>query len=212
MKKVILLSLAFVFMVFGFSPLDAAGPVRGGYFVIAVPESPDRMDGHSMSSASAYWFSAGMIYNGILTGAPDYKIEPDLAKSWEVKEGGKVWDFTFHEGVKFHDGSELTGEIVKWNFERALDPKTGFPDRRDFADSIEKIEVTGKYKVRFHLRRASPIFNIAPMSLNGRSIMMVSKEAVEKLGKDFTNRPVGTASSLKMERLTRLKAFPHFRC
>ncbi len=48
---------------------------------------------------------------------PDYTIKPVLAESW-------VWDsdtqitFTLRQGVQFHDGSLMTAEDVKWNFER----------------------------------------------------------------------------------------------
>jgi len=48
---------------------------------------------------------------------PNYTIKPMLAESW-------VWDsntqitFTLRQGVQFHDGTMMTAEDVKWNFER----------------------------------------------------------------------------------------------
>jgi len=48
---------------------------------------------------------------------PYYTIKPVLAESW-------VWDsdtqitFTLRQGVQFHDGTMMTAEDVKWNFER----------------------------------------------------------------------------------------------
>jgi peptide/nickel transport system substrate-binding protein len=193
MKKFFIVSMALVCVFFSFGPVTAAGPVRGGTLVVGVPETPDHLDAHKMQSASIYWLMTGAVYNGLVSADDNYNIVPNLFKSWEQKDGGKIWEFKLEEGVKFHDGSDLTAEIVKWNFERAMDPKTGWTERRDFADVIDRIEAVGKYTVRFHLKYANPIFNIAPLSVTGRSVMMVSKQAVEKMGsKDFDNLPVGT--------------------
>jgi peptide/nickel transport system substrate-binding protein len=171
----------------------ASEPVRGGTLVIGIPDNPDRLDGHRANSAVAYWVTCGLIYNGLVSGGENYGVFPNLAQSWEIKEGGKVWDFKLHQGVKFHDGSELTAEVVKWNFDRAYDPKTGWVNKKDFEAVLERVEAVDKYTVRFYLKRPSQIFHIAPLAVGGRSLVMVSKDAVEKLGmKEFDNQPVGT--------------------
>jgi peptide/nickel transport system substrate-binding protein len=46
-------------------------------------------------------------------------VVPWLARSFESDPADrKRWVFTLREGVKFHDGSELTADAVVWNFER----------------------------------------------------------------------------------------------
>ena len=46
-------------------------------------------------------------------------VVPWLATSFESDPADrKRWVFTLREGVKFHDGSELTADAVVWNFER----------------------------------------------------------------------------------------------
>jgi len=42
-------------------------------------------------------------------------ILPDLAESWEVQDGGRVYLFRLHRGVRFHDGTACDAEAVKWN-------------------------------------------------------------------------------------------------
>ncbi|MDB1088290.1 ABC transporter substrate-binding protein [Streptomyces sp. ACA25] len=41
-----------------------------------------------------------------------------LAESWESNDDGTEWTFHLQEDVKFHDGEDLTGEVVCQNFER----------------------------------------------------------------------------------------------
>lgn len=48
------------------------------------------------------------------------KFVPRLATSWEVSEDGLVYTFTIRDGVKFHEGGDLTPEDVVYSFHRAL--------------------------------------------------------------------------------------------
>src|SRR5713226_10510259 len=41
---------------------------------------------------------------------------PMLAERWEVLDGGRTWRFHLRKGVRFHDGSELTAEDVRFTF------------------------------------------------------------------------------------------------
>ncbi|RKN40862.1 ABC transporter substrate-binding protein [Streptomyces hoynatensis] len=41
-----------------------------------------------------------------------------LAESWESNPEGTQWTFHLRDGVKFHDGADLTGEVVCQNFDR----------------------------------------------------------------------------------------------
>lgn len=48
------------------------------------------------------------------------KFVPMLATSWEISEDGLVYTFTIRQGVKFHEGGDLTPEDVVYSFQRAL--------------------------------------------------------------------------------------------
>ena len=55
---------------------------------------------------------------------------PALATSWETSEDGMTWTFHLREGVKFHDGANLTAGAVKRSVERTAeiggaDPELG---------------------------------------------------------------------------------------
>jgi ABC-type transport system substrate-binding protein len=48
------------------------------------------------------------------------KFVPMLADSWEVSEDGTVYTFHIREGVKFHEGGDLTASDVAYSFQRGL--------------------------------------------------------------------------------------------
>jgi len=50
------------------------------------------------------------------------EIEPALATRWVVSRDGLVWTFMLREGVRFHDGSPVTGGEVASSFQRQLAP------------------------------------------------------------------------------------------
>src|SRR5438309_6349880 len=41
---------------------------------------------------------------------------PMLAERWQALDGGRTWKFHLRKGVKFHNGTELTAEDVRYTF------------------------------------------------------------------------------------------------
>jgi peptide/nickel transport system substrate-binding protein len=52
-------------------------------------------------------------------------VEPLLAKSWDVEEGGKAFVFHLREGVKWHDGQPFTADDVVYTFNIFANPAVG---------------------------------------------------------------------------------------
>jgi peptide/nickel transport system substrate-binding protein len=68
-----------------------------------------------------YSVGGGNNYARIMEGflvATNEKTEllPGIATDWQISEDGLTWTFTIREGVKFHDGSDLTAEDVWWTW------------------------------------------------------------------------------------------------
>ncbi|MGI9145961.1 MAG: ABC transporter substrate-binding protein [Chloroflexota bacterium] len=61
----------------------------------------------------------------LIGGDPKDEMTPVLAESFETPDGGKTWIFHLRKGVTFHNGRELTADVVKWNFDRLMDDKNG---------------------------------------------------------------------------------------
>lgn len=53
------------------------------------------------------------------------ELQPLLAESWEMLEGGRVWLLHLRQGVKWHDGALFTAKDVLFSFDVYVDPKVG---------------------------------------------------------------------------------------
>jgi peptide/nickel transport system substrate-binding protein len=60
---------------------------------------------------------AGSIYDTLTRPNAEGEYEPWLAESVEADADATVWTIKLREGVKFHDGSDLTAEVVKNNLD-----------------------------------------------------------------------------------------------
>ena len=79
------------------------------------------------------------------------ELIPGIATDWGVSEDGLTWTVTIRDGVKFHDGADLTAEDVWWTWCHQW-----CPDAKEYATQsgaqsrariMEKIEQAGPNKV-----------------------------------------------------------------
>jgi len=60
-----------------------------------------------------------LVAEGLTSISPDFKIVPCIADSWETV-GDDTWRFHLNNNVKFHDGSLLTADDVKYALDRSM--------------------------------------------------------------------------------------------
>jgi peptide/nickel transport system substrate-binding protein len=143
------------------TPVAAAAgtPVAGGTLRVTLGAEPTTLDPHKLGTlfdrdVSDALFDA-LIDDDTLDG-----VRGALAEQWESPDA-RVWTFKLRQGVKFHDGSELTGEIVKASMERVLDPATGTTGQiRPVASQIESVEAVDRSTVRITLKEPSAAFPV----------------------------------------------------
>ena len=118
--------------------------------------------------------------------ASDGTLIPFLVESYETQENGSVYVFHIRQGVKFHDGTDLNAEAVKWNLEHTKEAGI-----HSVCNNVESIEVTDPYTIKLTMGNPDLFFiNSLASSQVG---MMVSPTAVEKNGEDWAvTHPVGT--------------------
>ncbi len=75
---------------------------------------------------------------------------PHVAESWEASADGLTWTFRLRSGVKFHDGSELTAEDVKFSMDRLTTIGEGYGFL--FVGKIASTEARDKTTVVFNMK------------------------------------------------------------
>ncbi|MBI2017232.1 MAG: ABC transporter substrate-binding protein [Candidatus Rokubacteria bacterium] len=165
----------------------ADAQVRGGTLRVGMDADNTTMDPHRSTAAVDR-----QVYNNVYGKLVDidakFGLVPQLAQSWEIRNAGLTYVFRLRRGVKFHDGSDFTAEIVKWNFERMRDPALASPRRSEIAP-VKDVKVVDSHTVEITLSAPfAPFLSV----LTDRAGMMVSRAAVEKFKDDFARNPVGT--------------------
>ena len=67
------------------------------------------------------------------------RLEPELAESWALASDGMSVTFKLRRDARFHDGTPVRAQDVKWSFDRMV-TVGGFPTFQMKAGSIEKPE------------------------------------------------------------------------
>jgi peptide/nickel transport system substrate-binding protein len=141
------------------SALAQDQPRYGGIMNVAIAGDPPSLDMHQESTFKVF-IPMSNCYNSLVVydphGYPD--IIGDLAKSWTSSEDGMTWTFTLHQGVKFHDGSELTSADVKASWDRIVFPKDTVSTRKSLYRAVKSIEAPDRYTVVFRLHYPSASF------------------------------------------------------
>ncbi len=155
-----------------------------GTLEIAVDSSPAGLDPHKVTAFSSFAV-IGQIYDGLFELNSDLQLEPALATAYEVSDDGLTYTVSIREGVKFHNGRDMTAADVVWSLERILDPEVVSPQASRFAE-VAEAEATDDYTVVFTLSRP-----FAPFVSNLANLTVVPQEAVEEFG-DLQQQAVGT--------------------
>ncbi|HLZ07294.1 MAG TPA: ABC transporter substrate-binding protein, partial [Chloroflexota bacterium] len=76
------------------------------------------------------------IYSGLVRLDPKLAIQPGIASSWEVSNGGRTYTFHLKENARFQDGRAIRASDVRFSLERALDPATRSPTASTYLSDI----------------------------------------------------------------------------
>ncbi|MCY4366156.1 MAG: ABC transporter substrate-binding protein [Chloroflexi bacterium] len=72
----------------------------------------------SQDSATKVYYDE--VFDYAIGQNPDGTLTPGFATKWEVSEDQLTWTFTIREGMKFHNGDDITPEDVAWTWNRAV--------------------------------------------------------------------------------------------
>jgi len=176
-------------------------PVWGGIYRRPLEFMPKTLD--PAFSTDIYAVTViQQLFDGLVQFDKDLNIIPAVSKSWRISHDGLTYTFYLREGVKFHNGREVTSSDFVYSFTRIIDPKTKSPgasflDRilgfKQFHEGrvnhVRGLNAGGKYIFEMTLSEPyTPFLSVLGMN----KFKVLPKEEVERPGIDFGKSPVGT--------------------
>ena len=146
-------------------------PQAGGTFIFSASSNIHTLDPHfaydTLSTAACR-----LLYDGLLDYDYEGQMIPGLAAELPaVSDQGRVFRFTLRDGIKFHNGREVTAEDISWSMHRLLSERIGSPGYPFFksivgapayhageVDHIEGIVVVDDRTIEFRLDEADQTF------------------------------------------------------
>jgi peptide/nickel transport system substrate-binding protein len=127
------------------------------------------------------------LHDALVRPLPGQKMGNSLAESWTESPDGKVYEFRLRRGVKFHNGEPVTGEDVKFSFDRYKGAGAS-----ELRVRVQRVEVVDPLTVRFHLKEPWPDFMTFYGTTATAAGLVVPKKYVEQVGDEgFRKQPIG---------------------
>lgn len=167
-----------------------AGPAidKDTVVVATANETPSlTVAGHN---AVAGTYMNRLTHNGLFRLDEDLLPVPELLAEFEVEEDENgeetIWVMTLHEGIKFHDGSDLTSEDVIASLEFAKE----HPEVSMYTKTVVDTEIVDD--LTFKLFTDGPSASLQ-YDLAHHANYIVPKELIDS-GNDFNENPIGAGA------------------
>jgi len=193
--------------------VPAMAQKKGGDVVIAMTQAPPSLDPHATSAQVARNVNLH-IFETLYARDENARPVPDLATGVNVSADGLTYVFTLRQGVKFHNGKDMTPADVVASLERYR--KAGAS--ASLIGAIDSVAATGANQVTIKLKSVQSTFLGNLSSPRAPIAIMPASEAAKDMGKAD---PIGTGpykfveykpdSHVKVARFDDYKANPAYK-
>ncbi len=145
---------------------------------------PPHLDPTSAAAGAIDSVTYANIFEGLTRFTSTGAIVPALAESWEISDDGLTYTFKLHDGVKFHDGTTMDAEDVKFSLDRARGEDSQNAQKALFS-AIAEVNVIDPLTVEIRLSEPNGnlLFNLA-----WGDAVIVAPESIDNI----KTNPVGT--------------------
>ncbi len=149
-------------------------------------------------------FGTKMLPNGV--SSYDYfKLEPQLAESWEFAPDNSSVTFKLRRDATFHDGTPVRANDVKWSFDRFV-KVGGFPQRQmeqGSLSSVDQFEMVDDYTFRVKFLRPDkltmPSLAIVVPSIYNSELCKKNATASDPWALEWTKNNSAGSGAFKVE-------------
>lgn len=159
-----------------------------------------------------------ILYQPLLELTSDYGIELKLAEEWS-KSDGITYLVKLKDGIKWEDGTNVTGQDVKFTIERLQEGESVYSDN---VENIKSVEIIDGNTVRINLKEEEPFFEynlifpiisstqfanedfyksrLAPIATGMYKVSNATEESMELVQNENWNNPDNV--ELKIDKIT----------
>ncbi len=165
LNKILAVALVLL-LVTSFGIAVQAETVQGGTFRYGMTTNPRGMFNPILYTEIYDGWVIDAVFDGLIEIDAELQPQPNLAESWEISADGLSITFHLNEGVKFHDGVEVTAKDVEYTYLTILHPEYTGVRYGNFrvldgaeeykageTDFVPGIEVLDDYTIRFSTRQ-----------------------------------------------------------
>ena len=153
---------------------------------IALSVHPPTLD-QPITSVSVTRDLGRLIFETLVTVDSTYQVVPSLAESIEVSEDNKRYTFYLREGIKFHNGNEMTAEDVVASMNRWVEKSSATKVIFDGAT----FEAEDDYTVVLQLAQPSALA-LDTMASTNMAAAIMPKEVIEAATEKGVSDYIGT--------------------
>ncbi len=125
-------------------------------FTVGIPQDLDSLDPHYATGAGTKEVLFN-VFEGLVKPDENGNLNPAVASEYTISEDNKVYTFTLREGIKFHDGSAVTAEDIKYSLDRNAGTDGSEPLISAFSN-IDSVNIVDDKHVEVVLKEADSEF------------------------------------------------------
>jgi len=155
--------------------------------VVGIPQDlEDSLDPHKAVAAGTKEVLFN-IFEGLVKVTPDGDFAPAVAESYEISDDALIYTFKLRSNVKFHDGSTVTAEDVKYSIDKCADATESTPLVPAYSN-IEKTEIDGD------------VFTLTLKEPDSEFIAYMTTAIIPKNNANADTNPIGTGPYMYVSR------------
>ena len=155
--------------------------------IIGLPADAVNLIGNMAADAPTAEVTS-QIYDGLVRYNRNFKIVPDLAKSWKISNSGKTITFYLRRNVYWQNGQKFTAKDVIFTYRLMVNPKTPTPYAAEYL-KVYKAKIIGKYIFRVTYKKPyAPALSSWGLNILSEKLLKGKNLLTTKL----RSRPVGT--------------------
>lgn len=186
--RVSLTVLCFGLICFGLFTHDSQAQSTPSQIVIGRIQDSDNLDPVIQHHNANIWVFNLVLEGLVKTSDDGTTIEPALAESWDISEDGLTYTFHLKPGIKFSDGTPVTGEDWIWSLLRARDTEAS--PWKFAGEGIQDVTAPDDNTLVVTLKEPWAAI-LADLSMFNMTVQ--SKAHFEKVGEEgYSRQPIGT--------------------